>query len=116
MTIWNISACSLIQVRLAGRVARMGEEREVYKVLVRKPEGKRPFGRPRRRWEDGTRMDRRGIGLGCVDWIRQGPVSGCCECGDELSGPCPTKLVSLIQVNRRFILMDRPDNGASKHL
>jgi hypothetical protein len=49
----------------------MGEEREVYKVLVGKPEGKRPFGRPRRRWEDGMRMDLRGIGLGCVDWIRQ---------------------------------------------
>jgi hypothetical protein len=38
--------------RLAGHVARMGEERKVYKVLVGKPEGKRPLGRPRRRWED----------------------------------------------------------------
>jgi hypothetical protein len=48
----------------------MGEERKVYKVLVRKPEGKRPLGRPRRRWEDGIRMDLREIGLGGVDWIR----------------------------------------------
>jgi hypothetical protein len=48
----------------------MGEERKVYKVLVRKPEGKRPLGRPRHRWEDGIRMDLREIGLGCVDWIR----------------------------------------------
>jgi hypothetical protein len=48
----------------------MGEEREVYKVLVGKPEGKRPLGRPRRRWEDGIRMDLREIGLGGVDWIR----------------------------------------------
>jgi hypothetical protein len=39
------------------------------KVLVGKPEGKRPLGRPRRRWEDGIRMNLREIGLGCVDWI-----------------------------------------------
>jgi hypothetical protein len=48
----------------------MGEDRKVYKVLVGKPEGKRPLGRPRRRWEDGVRMDLREIGLGHVDWIR----------------------------------------------
>jgi hypothetical protein len=47
----------------------MGEERKVNKVLVGKPEGKRPLGRPRRRWEDGIRMDLREISLG-VDWIR----------------------------------------------
>jgi hypothetical protein len=54
-------------MRWAGRVARMGEERKVYKVLVGKPEGKRPLGRPRRRWEDGIRMGLREIGLGGVD-------------------------------------------------
>jgi hypothetical protein len=48
----------------------MGEERKVYKVLAGKSEGKRSLGRPRRRWEDGIRMDLREIGLGCVDWIR----------------------------------------------
>jgi hypothetical protein len=48
----------------------MGEERKVYKVLVVKPEGKRPLVRPRRRWEDGIRMDLGEIGLGGVDWIR----------------------------------------------
>jgi hypothetical protein len=48
----------------------MGEEREVYKVLVGKPEGKGQLGRPRRRWEDGIRMDLREIGLWFVDWIR----------------------------------------------
>jgi hypothetical protein len=47
----------------------MGEEREVYKVLVGKPEEKRSLGRPRRRWEDGIRMDLREIGLGGVDLI-----------------------------------------------
>jgi hypothetical protein len=45
----------------------MGEERKVYKVLVGQPEGKRPLGRPRRRWEDGVRMDLMEIGLGV--WI-----------------------------------------------
>jgi hypothetical protein len=48
----------------------MGEERKVYKVLVGKPERKRPLGRPRRRWEDGIRMDLKETGLGSVDWIR----------------------------------------------
>jgi hypothetical protein len=50
----------------------MGEEKKVYKVLVGKPEGKRPLGRPRSRWEDGIRLDLivREIGLRGVDWIR----------------------------------------------
>jgi hypothetical protein len=47
--------------------AGMGEERKVYKFLVGKPEGKRPLGRPRRRWEDAIRMDLREIDLGGVD-------------------------------------------------
>jgi hypothetical protein len=48
----------------------MGEERKVNKVFVGKPEGKRPLGRPRRRWEDVVRMDLKETGLGGVDWIR----------------------------------------------
>jgi hypothetical protein len=56
-------------MRWAGHVARVGEERKLYKVLVRKSEGKRPLGRPRRRWEDGIRMDLKETGWGCVDWI-----------------------------------------------
>jgi hypothetical protein len=52
-------------------VARMGEERKVCNVLVGKTEGKRPLGRPRRRWEDGIGRDLREIGLGGVDWIRR---------------------------------------------
>ena len=49
-------------------MARMGEERGVYRVLVGKPEGKRPLGRPRRRWED-IRMDLQEVGLGYENWI-----------------------------------------------
>jgi hypothetical protein len=48
----------------------MGKERKLYKVSVGKPEGKRPLGRPMRRWEDGIRMDLRETGLEGVDWIR----------------------------------------------
>jgi hypothetical protein len=56
-------------MRWAGHVARMGDERKLYKSLVGKPERKRPLGRPRRRWDDGIRMDLREIGWG-GDWIR----------------------------------------------
>jgi hypothetical protein len=52
------------QMRWAGHVERMGDERKLYKVLVGKPEGKRPLGRPRRRWEDEIRMDLGGDWLG----------------------------------------------------
>ena len=47
----------------------MEEGRAVYRVLVGKTEGRRPLGRPRRRWEDNIRMDLREVGCGCVDWM-----------------------------------------------
>ena len=52
-----------------GHVARMGEGRGVHRVLVGKHEGKRPLGRPRRRWEDNIKMDLREVGGGCGDWM-----------------------------------------------
>ena len=57
------------RMRSAGHVARMGEETEVYRVLVGKPEGKRPLGRPRRRWVDNIRTDLQEVGCGYMDWI-----------------------------------------------
>ena len=57
------------RMKWGGHVARMGEERGVYRVLVEKPEGKRPLGRPRRRWVDNIRMDLQEVGCGYVDWI-----------------------------------------------
>ena len=57
------------RMRWAGHVARMGEERGVYRVLVGKLEGKRPLGRPRRRWVDNIRMDLQEVGCGYVNWI-----------------------------------------------
>ena len=57
-----------IRMRWAGHVARRGKG-EDYTVLVGKPEGKRPLGRPRRRWEVNIRMDLQEVRLGCEDWI-----------------------------------------------
>jgi len=57
------------RMRWAGHVARMGEESGVNRVLVRKPEGKRPLGRPRRRWVDNIRMDLQEVGCWYMDWI-----------------------------------------------
>jgi hypothetical protein len=59
------------RMKWAGHVARMGERRGAYRVLVGKPEGRRPLRRPRRRWEDNIKTDLREVGCGCVDWIGQ---------------------------------------------
>jgi hypothetical protein len=58
----------------AGHVARVGKGRKVYKVLVRKTEGKRPLGRPIRRWNSGIRMDLRETGWESVEWIHLAQV------------------------------------------
>jgi len=57
------------RMRWAGHVACMGEEWGVYRSLVGKPQGKRPLGRPRRRWVDNIRMDLQEVGCGYMDWI-----------------------------------------------
>ena len=57
------------RMRWVGHVARTGEERGVYRVLLGKPEVRRPLGRPRRRWEDNIRMDIQEVGCGYMDWI-----------------------------------------------
>jgi hypothetical protein len=57
-------------MRWAGHLARMGEGRGVYRVLVGRPEGKRPLGRPRRRWEVNINLDWREIGIGGANWIQ----------------------------------------------
>jgi len=64
--VWDIKQR---RMRWAGHVARMGEKRGVYRVLVGKPEEKRPFGRPRRRWEDNIKMDLQEVGFGGMDWL-----------------------------------------------
>ena len=56
-------------MRRAGHVARMGERRGVYRILVGKPEGKRPLGRPRHRCEDNIKMDIKEVECGGLDWI-----------------------------------------------
>ena len=66
-------------MRWAGHVARMGERRGVYRVLVGKPEGKSPLGRPKGKWEDNIRMDLQEVGCGvCIgsSWLRIGTGGG----------------------------------------
>jgi hypothetical protein len=69
------SSSSIIQViksrrmRWEGHAERMGERRGIYRVLVGKNEGKRPLGRPRRRWEDNIKMDIQEVGCGGMNWI-----------------------------------------------
>jgi hypothetical protein len=58
------------RMRWARHVARMGEGRSVYRVLVGRPEGRSPLGRPRRKWEDNIKMDLREIGIDGANWIR----------------------------------------------
>jgi hypothetical protein len=57
------------RMKWTGHVARMGEKRNAYRTLVGKPEGKRPLGRPRRKWMDNARMDLREIGWDGMEWI-----------------------------------------------
>jgi hypothetical protein len=56
------------RMRWVGLVARMGEKRGAYRILVGRPEGRRPFGRPRHRWEDNIKMDIQEVGWN-MDWI-----------------------------------------------
>jgi hypothetical protein len=65
----TIRIIKLRRIRWAGYVVQMGEERNMHRLLVGKPEGKRLLGRPRRMWIDNIKMDLLEIGLGVVDWI-----------------------------------------------
>jgi hypothetical protein len=65
----NIVRVVKSRMRWAGHVASMGEERVVHRVLVGKPEGKRPLGRPKRRWEDNIKMDVQEVGGVRGDWM-----------------------------------------------
>jgi hypothetical protein len=63
-----IRAIKSRRMRCAGHVARMGGKRGAYRILVGRPEGRRPLGRPRRRWEDNIKMDLQDMGCGGMDW------------------------------------------------
>jgi hypothetical protein len=86
-----IRQIELKRMRCAGNVARMGEGRNLYRILVGKPEGKRPLERPRRRWEDGIKWT-----LGRLAGVSaDSPGSGGSrECGDELLVSGATELIS----------------------
>jgi hypothetical protein len=73
---------------MAGACTGVGEERGVYRILMGKPVGKRPLGRPRRRWENNIRLGLQEVGCGGVDWIglaQDRQVAGTCECGNDPS-------------------------------
>jgi hypothetical protein len=77
------------RMRWAGHEARMGEGRGAYRILVGRPEGRRPLVRPRRRWEDNIKMHLQEVRWGAwtgLIWLRIGQVAGSCECGNEPSG------------------------------
>jgi hypothetical protein len=85
------------RMRWAGHVACVGEDRKVYEVLMGKPEGKKPLGRWDQKgswgdWLGGCGLDSTSSG--------QGPVAGCCECGDESLGSCTTELVSFNEMRK----------------
>ena len=63
-----------------GHVVCMGESRSVYRILMGKPDGRRPFGRTRCRWEDNIKMDLQEVGCGGMNWIE---LAGTCECSNE---------------------------------
>ena len=65
----NVRVIKSSRMKWAGHVARMGEERGVYRVLLGETGGKEPLGRPRRRWVDNIKMDLQEVGCGYVDWI-----------------------------------------------
>ncbi|KAJ4440485.1 hypothetical protein ANN_08626 [Periplaneta americana] len=74
------------RLRWAGHVARMGESINAYRVLVGRPERKRPLGRPRRRWKDNIKMDLREVGYDDREWINLAQVRGLCEGSNEPLG------------------------------
>jgi hypothetical protein len=78
------------RMRCAGHVARMAKKGNAYKTMVRKPEGKTPLGRPRRKWVDNIKLDLREIGWGGMGWIDlaqdRDQWRACCEHGNEPSG------------------------------
>jgi hypothetical protein len=91
-------------MRWAGHVARMGERRGVYRVLVGKPDGKRPLGRLGQRWEDNIKKDLQEAGFGLIGLDRAGSgygqVARTCECGNEPSGSIKMRGISLLTENQ----------------
>ena len=92
------------RMRWAGHVARMSEERGVCRVLVGKPEGRRPLGKPRRRWVDNIRMDLQEVGCGYMDWIGLAQDwdrwRTLVSCGNEPSGSVKCGEISWLAANQ----------------
>jgi hypothetical protein len=70
----NIVRVIKSRMRWAGYVARLGKRRGIYRIMVGKPEGKRPLGKLRRRWEDNIKVDLKAVGFGVMNWIELAQV------------------------------------------
>jgi len=81
---------------MSGHVARTGDGRGAYRVLMGRPEWRRSSGRLRRRWEDNIKMDLQELGWGSSDWIglAQEQVASCCKCGNDPSGSIKLREIS----------------------
>ena len=71
------------RMRWTGHLACMGKRRGIYRVLVRKPDGKRPLGRDKHRWKDNIKMVLQKVGCGGMEWIELAQIVGSCECSNE---------------------------------
>jgi hypothetical protein len=106
------------RMRWAGHVARM-EKRNAYRLLVGNPEGKRPLGRPRRRWVDNIRMDLGEVGWGDVDWIGQTLLSDVCRFSWKLKETlCVLRLLTTLALLLMFyaiqtLVLDKPPSPCS---
>ena len=80
------TACFAEQRCINSGACGMDGGRGAYMVLVGKPEGTKPLGRPRRRWKDNIKKYLQEVGCLSVDWLRRGQVVGTCDCGNEPSG------------------------------
>jgi hypothetical protein len=96
------------RMRWAWHVARMGEKRNAYRILMGKPEGKRPLGRPRRRWVDHIKMDLREIGWDGVDWIDRA------QDRNQWRALVSTVLNLRVPLNARKFLSGCPINDSSR--
>jgi hypothetical protein len=87
--VYCLPLCYIVCLIFGGPVARKVRRGGLYRVLMRKPEGKRPLGRPRRSWEDNMKMYLQEVGCRSMDWIelaQDRQVAGTCECGNEPPG------------------------------
>jgi len=110
------------RLRWAGHIARMGEKRRLYSILVGRPDGRKPFGRPRRRWEDNIRRDLREIGVRDENWLDvaqdriQWRTFVIEYCGDELASSISHRVSGVLYYTVSSILRSAQPVNFSQNL